>query len=1068
MANFISEDDIEQELLKQLKTEKFWYDIIICDSSIEHQEDLNDWTWRKSKRDSVLPNVLRDSLYRLNPNVDKKYLDEVFADLTQDFSWADIVQTNYDIYNKIRWPFKISITKNWKEDFELINLIDFEYPENNVFTAVSQMWIKWRYNWRRPDVLIFVNWMPLVFIELKNGKVKIQEAYNKNLQDYRKDVPNLFPFNQICVLSNWYETKLWAFNATYDYFFEWLKESENDQIDREKIKEAWISIQYFINWLLKKEKLLDYIENFIMFYNQSTKVLAKNHQYLWVNNLVEAVKNREELKWKLWVFWHTQWSWKSFSMIFFTRKVKRKIPWNFTFLIVTDRDDLDTQIHKNFVRTWVIWANDETQPKNSTQLRQFLEKNKEFVFTLIHKFRYDKWKQYPILSTRNDIFVLVDEAHRTQYKDLAENMRAWIPNANYIAFTGTPLLWSKRLTNQWFWDYVSEYNFAQSVEDGSTVPIFYSRRVPEVWLENNFLDDDIVEIIEEENLNERETELLENSASKVLQVIKADDRLEKVAKDIAHHFPRRWFLWKAMVVSVDKFTAVKMYDKVQKYWIEERKAIVQERNVADTKEKRDELNRILDYMDNVEMAVVISDDNTDPRKYEEQWLDIMKHRKKLNEVTTEWLDIEDRFKDPNDKLQLVFVCAMWLTWFDVPNLSTLYLDKPMKAHTLMQAIARTNRVYPWKSSWLIVDYVNVFKYMEKALADYAIWSDWSAYPAKNIDNLVELLEKTIKEADTYLETIGISLDKLLEDAPLFEKLEDLRKIADKIVEKEETKDQFKVITNTMVRIYESLKPEVFERHWKNEKYEALDYINWIITNRIDDEKLDRAKLRLWKLLDSSVISDSADKNEKDLCITQWKVIDLSKIDAEALRAEIKQAEYKWIEIEDLKAFLEKALERMINQNTTRIKFSERFKSIIDRYNAWGTENEEYYEKLIQLIEDLKKEEDRAETEWLTEEELEIYDLLIAWTKLTKADEQKVKLAAKNLYNKITANSENLLVIDWYKDRWTLYMMDKTIQESLNEDLPDAYDVNLFKNKSDILLKHFIRMAAENYWWIANI
>lgn len=266
---------------------------------------------------------------------------------------------------------------------------------------------------------------------------------------------------------------------------------------------------------------------------------------------------------------------------------------------------------------------------------------------------------------------MVDEAHRTQYKDLAENMRAALPNANFIAFTGTPLLGSKRLTNQWFGDYVSEYNFAQSVEDGSTVPLFYSRRVPEVGLTNDFLDDDVVDIIEEENLNDDEARLLENSASCILEVIKRDDRLEKIAKDIAHHFPHRGFLGKGMVVSVDKYTAVTMYNKVQHYWAEEKKTIIAERNTAKTKDDRARLTAILDYMNHVEMAVIISEEADEVKKFASKGLDITTHRAKMNAITVDGKDIEDRFKEPNDKLQLVFVCAMWLTGFDVKNLSTL-------------------------------------------------------------------------------------------------------------------------------------------------------------------------------------------------------------------------------------------------------------------------------------------------------------------------------------------------------------------------------------------------------------
>ena len=707
MHNFISEDDIEQAILSELKEEPYKYDIIICDADPSKRDDLNDGTGRASKKECVLPVVLEQSLKRINPNISHEHIDRIVKTLRQDYTGTDIVSTNYKLYQQIRNNIKITVRRNGKEDFDFVKLVDFEHPENNTFTAVSQMWIQGKVYYRRPDILIFINGLPMVFIELKNSIVKVEEAYNKNLKDYLNDIPNLFAFNQICVLSNGLETRLGAFNATYDFFFEWLKvHSEKEKLNRKLIGSAETvddsSVRYFVEGLLNKERLIDYIENFILFENQSIKIIAKNHQYLGVNNLMESVKNRKELNGKLGVFWHTQGSGKSYSMVMFARKVKRKITGNFTFLIITDRDDLDTQIHKNFVRTEVIGVKEECQPKNGAQLREFLTTNKAFIFTLIHKFRYDKGKKYPVLSTRDDIIVLVDEAHRTQYKDLAENMRTALPNANYIAFTGTPLLGTKRLTNQWFGDYVSEYNFAQSVEDGSTVPLFYSRRVPEVGLQNDFLDDDVVDIIEDENLNEDETRLLENSASRILEVIKRDDRLDKIAQDIAHHFPRRGFLGKGMVVSVDKYTAVKMYDKVQHYWGIEKQKIMQERNQAQTKEKRDELTKILNYMNTVEMAVIISEEADENDKFSKQGLDITKHRQKMNEITPEGYDIEDRFKDPNDPLQLVFVCAMWLTGFDVKSLSTLYLDKPMKGHTLMQAIARANRVFPGKSCGIIL------------------------------------------------------------------------------------------------------------------------------------------------------------------------------------------------------------------------------------------------------------------------------------------------------------------------------------------------------------------------------
>lgn len=488
MKSFISEDDIEQAICNRLSLPEYGWKRIECDARVEAQDDVST-TGRANPSECILPDVFLAALKRLNPQVEEGVLQGILRNFRKDYTATDMVETNYKLYNQLRNGIKKPVRKNGKEDFDIVRLIDFDHPERNDFHCVNQMWIKGHYRYRRPDVLLFVNGLPVVFIELKNSTVKVEESYNKNLTSYRKDIPNIFSFNQICVLSNGLQTKIGAWNSRYEFFFEWLRvDNEKEKLDREQIAEHGLSIQNLIDGLFRKDRLLDYIENFIFFDNKRIKIIAKNHQYLGVNNLMKNVERRESLNGKLGVFWHTQGSGKSYSMVMFVRKVKRKLHGNFTFLVITDREDLDAQIHKTFVRSEVIGDKEECQPKNSTQLRDFLRSNKPMVFTLIHKFQYDKTKKYPLLSDRNDIFVLVDEAHRTQYKQLAENMHTGLPNANYIAFTGTPLLGSKRLTNQWFGDYVSEYNFAQAIEDGSTVPLFYSRRVPEVGLTNDWLD----------------------------------------------------------------------------------------------------------------------------------------------------------------------------------------------------------------------------------------------------------------------------------------------------------------------------------------------------------------------------------------------------------------------------------------------------------------------------------------------------------------------------------------------------------------------------------------------------
>lgn len=1065
MKSFISEDNIEQAICNRLSQPEYGWERIECDPSVTAQDDVS-MTGRESATECILPKIFFDALKRINPQIDTETLASIVRDFRKDYTGTDMVDTNYKFYNQIRNGIKVKTRNQHREDFDIVKLIDFDNVENNDFHCVNQMWIKGHFRYRRPDVLLFINGLPVVFIELKNSTVKVEESYNKNLVSYRKDIPNIFALNQICVLSNGLQTKLGAWNAGYEFFFEWLRvDNEKEKLDREQIAEHGISIINLIDGLFRKERLLDYIENFIFFDNKRIKIIAKNHQYLGVNNLMQSVGRRSELNGKLGVFWHTQGSGKSYSMVMFVRKVKRKLYGNFTFLIITDRDDLDTQIHKTFVRAEVIGNKEECQPKNAVQLREFLSGNKPMVFTLIHKFQYDKTKKYPVLSERNDIFVLVDEAHRTQYKQLAENMHTGLPNANYIAFTGTPLLGAKKLTNQWFGDYVSEYNFAQAIEDGSTVPLFYSRRVPEVGLTNDWLDTDIDQIVEDENLNDREKELLENSSSRILEVIKRDERLDRIAQDIAHHFPRRGFLGKGMVVSVDKYTTVKMYDKVQKYWAEEKKALVKERNNAKTKEERDKLTEQLNYMNKVEMAVIISEDAEELEKFQAQGLDITLHRKKMNEITPDGKDIEDRFKDKDDSLCLVFVCAMWLTGFDVPSLSTLYLDKPMKGHTLMQAIARANRVYPGKNCGIVVDYVNVFNYMQQALSDYASNDDNAEYPAKDIEALIQNIDECILECEAFLLELGISIEKIIAESNTLDQLDLLREAYLKILEKDEWKDRFKVLSNLLINLYDASKPEIFERGWYNEKFAPLSYLNGLFCNQIDDEKLNRAKAKMAETLDQSVSAEQTENNAT-YGIHQGKVIDLSKLDVEALRKEISSTPYKALEIENLREFIEKTLEQLINNNCTRVSFSQRYKNIIDRYNAGGTENEDYYEKLLQLIEEMKREQGRSTEMDLEEEELEIYDLLCQDRKLTKAEEQKVILAAKNLYKKLIEEKDKVMVVDWYKDEQPRKKVFTLIQLSLNKDLPESYDRVAFNDKTNLLMNHFVDMAVQGYGWVS--
>lgn len=1027
-------------------------------SSMNILETENDRTGRKSVREVILPNISYQSLQDINPNVPQRFIKQIVNEFRVPFSDKDLETANYEYYKKVKNGIQIQYEEKNKKKYETVKIIDFNNVYNNTFTVVSQMWIKGETQYRRPDLLLFVNGLPFVFIELKNSDVKLKTAYDKNLKDYIRDIPQLFFFNQFCVLSNGTETRVGSFTASYEHYFEWLRENEQDKVDRKKVRLEGTSIQYLLNSLLQPETLIDYIENFILFENKRTKILAKNHQYLGVNNGIEAVNNREKLNGKLGVFWHTQGSGKSYSMAMFINKINRKTTGNFTFLMVTDRNDLDNQLYKNFLRTETITKDNAVMPNNSEQLRKDLQTNTPFLFTLIQKFRYDKGKKYPILSKRDDIIVIVDEAHRTQYKALAENMRTGLPNAQYIAFTGTPLLGSKRLTSQWFGDYVSEYNFAQSIEDGSTVPLYYSRRVPEVWLKNDFLEDDYLEIIEDENLSKEEEERLANYYAKTNEVLKRDERLNIIAKDIVEHFPNRGYLGKGMVISVDKFTAVRMYDKVQYYWNEKLKELYQKRSRVDTEELK-RINRQIKYMKSIEMEVVISEDNDEEERFKQEGLEIKKHRARMNYIDENGHDIEDNFKDPNHPFSLVFVCAMWLTGFDAPSVSTLYLDKPMKSHTLMQTIARINRVFPGKKSGLIVDYLNLFKYMKKALGDYANPNHGDEMPVKDIQEQIKLLDNVIEETRGFCSQLNINLGAVVSEKKTFDQIELFKKYVDILLDKDQYLEEFKIYSNLCRNIYEACKPEIFEFNWKNEYMPVIFYLEDMIKVSVRDESIDNAKIVLGRTLDLSIQSKyvTEDVNGNEFAITKMQTLNLSDIKTDDIRKTIEKNPFKNIEIQELRVFIEDKLEKLLQENKTRTNFVERYKEIINRYNAGNSTNENYYEDLVDFVDDLKEEGERHVKEGLSEEELEIFDLLKK-DKLTKQEEEKVKLSAKKLYQILTSEQSKIKVLDWYKDEQPRQAVKFEIEEVLDETLPNSYNKETFNIKTESIMIHLMEEA----------
>ncbi len=1056
---------------------------------------------RNSLKEVVLTDKLKTNLIKLNKQIPETSIDYAVSEITKSRATLTPVLANKEVYELIKNGVPVAYkNEQGSEENDYIKIIDFSPNNENEFLLVSQLSIEYQQTQnitRRPDLLLYVNGLPLVMIELKNATEKVKTGYDKNLKDYQRDIPQLLWYNLFVCISNGIQTRVGSFNAPWDHFFSWLKLTDTaitheqptkDEIEKESKRTGeHLSLKIFGEGLCKKENLLDYFENFVLYHKNKVKIIAKNHQFLGVNNAIVALQNKDNNKGKLGVFWHTQGSGKSYSMIFFSKKIHRIITGNWSFLIVTDRKDLDSQIYRNFLETETIVETKDLKenyfrPDDREKLKEYLHSNRAYVFTLIHKFGIESGRTFPQLTDRNDWIVIVDEAHRTQYKTLAENMRIGLPNAQYIAFTGTPLLRSE-LTKDWFGPYVSEYNFAQSVEDGATVPLYYKKSVPRVEQVNPDLIGDAAVILEEENLTEEQKKKLDKEYSTLLHVVRRDDRLEEIAKHIVRHFPYRLDVsddvgkrrpMKAMVISIDKFTVVKMYDKVQYHMKEEIKELRREIIIENNPEIIARYEKAITFMNETKMAVVISQEGGDKEEekiFNAEGLNIKPHRDLIDNPDEDGRNIEDYFKDPNNIYRIVFVTAMWMTGFDAPAVSTLYLDKPLQNHTLMQTIARANRVIEGKKNGLVIDYFGVFRNLKRALAVYAEGTkgkgtntedDNNEYPAKEFEELLALLEQAIVEAKVYCKNLGADISEILNLGEKgFKDIELFQEYANLIHAKDEYRKQLGLYVNTIVSLYDSAKPEVYDFPLIKKDRDIFQYLKDVVDRNVDqDEAVERARKKIDGLLDTSVLGKGdlvADAKVKPT-IDDSKQIDLSKLDFALLRAEFPEKKHKNVQFADLRELLEIKLNQMLAQNKTRGSFLADFQKIIDDYNSGSLSIEEAYEQLMKRAEAMNEEEQRAAKNEMTEAEQELFDLLKK-EKLTKDEEKSVKLAAKTLLNKLFDAKNKILIQEWHKEKATQEKVKREIQLVLEEYLPkNSYDRMFFSQKVDVAFQHFYELA----------
>ena len=1040
---------------------------------------------RADTKEAVLTRDLRAALERLNPGLPASAIEDAARALTAYDVGRSAVQHNRDFHRLIRGGVPVEYRDaHGRRKSARARIIDFDNaPGSNRFLAVRELKLTGirtpNYN-RRADLVCFVNGLPLVFIELKAVYRNIREGFDNNLSDYLDEnvIAHAFHHNAFLIVSNGDRARYGSTTSGWEHFAEWKRLDEADK--------GSLDAEVMLNGMLAHDRLLDIVENFILFDESkpgaTRKVIARNHQVLGVNRAVASVARQEELRQafppgrrlrhraleppdkspapaadppalsmaaepppppyvasrtlditerahpdlgRLGVFWHTQGSGKSYSMAFFAEKVRRKLDGNFTFLLMTDRNDLDGQIYGTFVGCGI--ADDNTpRAASGDDLERLLKENHRYVFSLIHKFNKDVDPKRPY-SERDDIIVISDEAHRTQAGRLARNMRFALPNAAFIGFTGTPLFKQDEITKRIFGDYVSRYDFKRSEEDGATVKLVYENRGEKLGLARADLNDRIAEKIEEAELDPDQEALLEKLLGQDYEVITADERLDRIAADFVEHCATRWQSGKSMLVCVDKITCARMYQRIVPQWRARAAAV---RKAADARraeaeaeaeaegdesiraalaEKAEALAAQAAWLDETIVEIIISGARNEVRDFAKWGFDILPHRARMKQgfetADGKRVDVEKAFKNPEHPFRVAIVCAMWLTGFDVECLSTLYIDKPMKAHSLMQAIARANRVWPGKDFGLIVDYNGMLKSLREALAQYALGDDGDTGGEEiiaPIEERMQALIEAIEATEAHLRGLGFDPATLIGSTG-FTRIEGLRDAVEAVYTSDETKRRFEALARQVFIRFKALltEPSAFPFA---ERHDNIEAIYKKLSERRDTADVTALLKALHRIVNEAIRTRAPGDDQ-----AEGLTFDLSRIDAEKLREEFaKKVRRKATALRDIREIVERKLAEMLARNPSRMDYQQKYEAIVADYNREKDRVtvEETFRRLMELVEELDVEQRRAVEEGLGEDELAIFDLLKK-ENLGRAERERVKQASRDLLASIKARLREL-------------------------------------------------------------
>lgn len=1026
MSYEYSEDQLIEQATEDVLKELGWQVLTAWQNESFGAEGL---LGRDNKTEVVLERHLLAALKRYNPDLPDLAYKRAIEKIVQKEAGKNLAQQNKAKYQLLKNGVEVSFTNaQGKTEKKTLRVFDYKNYTNNEFLAARQLEVSGELYNRRPDVIGFVNGIPLVFIELKSHAVDLRSAYDDNFKDYKDTIPHLFHHNAFVILSNGMDSKVGTVTSPYKYFLDWKRITEE--------AEGEVSLDTMLRGVCAPQHLMDIFENFLLFDESSgniVKLMAKNHQFIGVNRVLENVENIEDLEGKLGVYWHTQGSGKTYSMVFLCEKIHRKFGGSYTFLIVVDRTELENQAYDTFSGVGIVNNKNVIAGKKSgisgrDHLRELLSDNHRYVFSLIHKFSIDPEKEteYPLITDRKNIIVISDEAHRTQGGKYARNMRFYgLPNASYLGFTGTPIIKDEEeVTKNIFGEYVSVYDFKRAIEDEATLPLKYLNKGERLNIENPALDEQMAEILESENLDEDQQKKLAYLFKKEYPILTSEQRLRAIAKDLVWHFNERGYQGKAMFVALDKPTAVRMYDYVMEYWPEYLQELqTQVDNAIDQQEAQD-LQRKYNLVATTEVCVVVSSEQNEVDKFNKMNLDIETHRKKMVER-----NLEKEFKDEENPFRLAIVCAMWITGFDAPCVSTVYLDKPIKGHTLMQTIARANRVYDdEKENGLIVDYGNVYQQLEKAYAIYGEGQKGNGgdkgkeeKPFEQLEAMAIEIKEAIGEVKSMLSELDFDL-KTLMDASAMGKIAAINNGINAICRNEETKAKFEISARNVFRKYKALFPEKQAKQFVRE-YNAIDALYSKLNAKVKSADVTEVIMRLQSVVNESISIDTVQESKDSY-------IDLSQFNLQALQDAFAKIPRKNELVYDLNKAVENKLEQMLKDNPLRLEFYDRYQEIVEEYNNGKSEIElkRSFDKLTQFYQDLTVEEKRAFKENLDQPTLSIFDLLVKGKDLTKDERETVKKVAKETLEIL--QREKLNIPNWKESREIRSSVKTTIYDKL--------------------------------------